>query len=176
MLRTIGGEQDMEIVAGRFGVAHLELNGLAFLDQIPDGDCSSLLVGSDQIPHQKIAALEAAAMFIDGDADMQGSVRVPTAGPFQRLKDFLKPGERRFTSKLEDRVLFGTCHHVPFADRTTALRDHGSYGDGSAQLYSNDASLIDVPVLEEPIVSRPATASGQAADRFGVGISVCHGR
>jgi hypothetical protein len=60
----------MQILTGGFGVTKLKLNGLAFLHEVPDGDRAGLLVCADEVAHQEIAAFKAAAMFINGDADV----------------------------------------------------------------------------------------------------------
>ena len=70
MLGAIRCEKDMQVIACGLGVTQLELNRLAFLHVISNGDGARLLVRSDKIAHQKISAFEPAPMFIDGDADM----------------------------------------------------------------------------------------------------------
>ena len=41
-------------------------------------DCnrSGLWIGTDEIPHEKIALLESVAMLVDGDADVQGAMSI----------------------------------------------------------------------------------------------------
>ena len=70
-----GREEIVQILMRRSGVAHLELNGLALLHDIPDHDGTRFLIGADQIADEKISPLEASAMFVDGDADMQRPMR-----------------------------------------------------------------------------------------------------
>ena len=147
MLGAIGGEQDMKVVAGRFGVPELELNRLAFLYEIADRDGAGSLVGTDQVAHQEIAALESAAVLIDGNADVQGAMCVTTTGVFQRVEDFLETSQRRFASKLEHHVLFGPRDDVPLANRAATLRDDGPDGDRPRELYANKTPVEDRTVL-----------------------------
>jgi len=81
MLGAIRCEKNVQVVAGRFGVPKLKLNGLAFLHDIPDCDGSCLLVRAHEVAHQKISALKPAAMFIDGDADVQCAMSIPAVAP-----------------------------------------------------------------------------------------------
>ena len=66
----IGGQQQIQVLAGRFGVPQLELHGLPFLHDIAHCHRSGCLIGPDEIPDKKIAPLEPVPMFIDDDAEM----------------------------------------------------------------------------------------------------------
>jgi hypothetical protein len=70
----IGCEQEVQIVARRSRVTQMELDGLAFLDHVPDRDGASLVIGSDEIADQKISPFKASALLVDDNADVQGSV------------------------------------------------------------------------------------------------------
>ena len=70
VLGTIRCEKDMQVVAGGFAITKLKLNRLAFLYDIPDGDCAGLLVRTDEVANEKISTFEPTPVFIDGDADM----------------------------------------------------------------------------------------------------------
>ena len=83
MLGAIRCEKHVQVIAGRFGVPKLKLNRLAFLHEIPDRDGSRLLVGAHEVAHQKISALKPAAVFIDGDADVQYAMSIPAAAALQ---------------------------------------------------------------------------------------------
>src|SRR5438552_1993464 len=52
------GQRDLEIVARRFGVAKLELDGLADAHGVAHGQSAGGLVGADEIADEEIAALE----------------------------------------------------------------------------------------------------------------------
>jgi hypothetical protein len=60
----------------------LKLNGLAFLYEISYCERSRLLIRSDQITNEKIPAFETAAMLIDRDSNVQGSMGIPAVSPF----------------------------------------------------------------------------------------------
>jgi hypothetical protein len=67
----------------------VELDGLAFLHDIPDRDGSGLLIRSDQVSDEEVAPLEVAPVLIDYNTQMQGTMRIAAVGPPQRLKDIL---------------------------------------------------------------------------------------
>lgn len=79
----IRSQQEMKIVARGFRVSYMELHRLPFLNRVADGERAGALVGPDQIADEEIALFEPIAMFVDGDADMKGLVRVPALGAFQ---------------------------------------------------------------------------------------------
>jgi hypothetical protein len=70
MCSPIGGQQQIQVLAGRFGVPKLELYGLPLLHDVADCHRSGGLIGPDKIPDKKISPLEPIPMFVDDDADM----------------------------------------------------------------------------------------------------------
>jgi hypothetical protein len=160
MLGAIRSKQNMQVVARRFGITKLELNRLAFLDEIADCNRSCFLIGSHQIPHQKVTAFKSAAMFVDGYPNVQGPMRITATGSFERFKHFLEARNSRFSPEFKDHVLFRSGDHVSLADRTTSLRDHRPDGDGTRDLDCNDSPVEHLAVLHQAIVSRATPPSG----------------
>lgn len=68
MLRSIRSQKNVQIIACRFRIAKVELHGLAFLDDISNRNSSGLLIGSDEVPNEKVSPLEMAPVLIDHDA------------------------------------------------------------------------------------------------------------
>ena len=68
VLRSIRSQEKVQVVAGRFGIAEMELHGLAFLNDISDGDSPGLLIRSDEVTNEEVATLEMTLMLIDDDA------------------------------------------------------------------------------------------------------------
>ena len=174
MLGAVGGEEDMQIVARRFCVTKLELNGLTFLHRITDGDPSALLVRSDQIAHEKITAVETALVLIDGNTDVQSPVRIPALGTFEGFKYGLQPRERRLPAKLIHHVLFGPGDHITFADRAAALGDDRPDGNRARELDPNQTAVEDFSVFDYTIFSWAMTPASQSADGFRVRITLGH--
>jgi hypothetical protein len=69
----------------------VELHGLAFLNNIPDRNGSSLLVRSDQIPDEEVSPLEMASMLVDHDAQMQCAVGIAALCSPHGFEDILEP-------------------------------------------------------------------------------------
>jgi len=131
----------------------VELDGLAFLHNVPDRDGSGLLVRSNEIPNKEVAPLEMAPVLIDYNAKMQCAVCIAAVGPSQRLKDILQPCQGCNAAEFINEVLLCPGDHKPFADRTTALRGHGSDSDRPGELHSDYASVEALIIEEQPIFS-----------------------
>jgi hypothetical protein len=82
MLGAIGGEQDVQVVAGGFRIAKLKLHGLTFLHEIAYRNTAALLVRPDEIAHEEISSFETASMLIDGNADVQCPMGIPSLRSF----------------------------------------------------------------------------------------------
>lgn len=121
VLGPVGGKEHVQVVACGFRIAKLKLNRLTFLNQVADRDRPRFLVCSDKIAHEKITALEAAPMLVDGNAEVQRPVGVPALRSFQRFEDILQASQRRLAAKFIDHVLFRLGDHVPLTDGAAAL-------------------------------------------------------
>ena len=66
--RSIRSQEKVQVVACRLRIAEVELHGLAFLNDVSDGDGSDLLIRSDKITNEKVAPLEMTLVLIDDDA------------------------------------------------------------------------------------------------------------
>src|SRR5687767_6556680 len=153
MFGAIRGKQDVQVVAGGFGVAKLELHGLAFLDEIANRESASFLIRSDEIAHEKISAFEAAPMLIHGYADMQGTMGIPTLRPFQRLEHLLQPSQRWSPAEFKDHILLRPRNDIAFSDGAAPLRDYRSDRNGTGQLHADQPSIENFSVSEEPVFS-----------------------
>ena len=118
---AVCGEENVQVFTGGFRVAKMKLNGLAFLDNVTNGNRARLLVRSDEITHEKIASFELASMFVDDDADVQRPMGFLTLRSLQRLERVLEAFESRFAAKFIDEVVVGPGDHEAFADGATAL-------------------------------------------------------
>jgi len=129
----------------------VELDGLAFLHNVPDRNGSGLLIRSDEIPNKEVAPLEMAPVLIDHNAKMQCAMRIAAVKPSQRLKDILEPCQGCNATEFINEVLLCPGDHKPFPDRTTALRGHGPDSDRSGELHSDHASIEALIIEEESI-------------------------
>ena len=68
VLRAIRSQEKMQVVAGRFGIAEMELHGLAFLNHVSDCDGPGLLIRSNKVTNEEVAPLEMTLVLIDDDA------------------------------------------------------------------------------------------------------------
>lgn len=152
----------------------MELHSLAFLHNIPDRDGSGLLIRSDKVPNEEVAPLEMTPVLIDHDAQMQRAVCIAALGSAQRLKDILKPLQGRNTAEFIDEVLLRPGHNKPFADRTTALRRHGSNGDRAGELHPHNTPVKTLIIEEQPIFSYILASTGETAADDAVGVPVGH--
>lgn len=80
---SIRRQEKVQVIACRLCVAEVELDGLAFLHNVPDRDGSGLLIRSDEIPNKEVAPLEMAPMLINHNAKMQCAVRIAAVRPSQ---------------------------------------------------------------------------------------------
>lgn len=68
VLRAIRGQEKVQVVAGRFGIAEMELHSLSFLNDISDGDSPGLLIRTDEVTNEEVAPLKMTLVLIDDDA------------------------------------------------------------------------------------------------------------
>ena len=68
VLRSIRSQEKVQVVAGRFCIAEMELHGLAFLNDVSDSDGPGLLIRSDEITNEEVAPLEVTLVLIDDNA------------------------------------------------------------------------------------------------------------
>src|SRR5208283_2939771 len=69
-------EQTAQIFIGGFGVADMELDGLANTDHVRDLDGTGI-IGPHHVAHQEVAALERALVLVDHPADVQAILNSP---------------------------------------------------------------------------------------------------
>jgi hypothetical protein len=91
VLCSIRSQKNVQVVACRLRIAKVELNCLAFLNNVSDRNGSGLLIRSNEVPNEEVASLEMTAVFIDDDAQMQRTVRIPALGAPHGFKDILEP-------------------------------------------------------------------------------------
>lgn len=174
VLRSIRSQEKVQVVACRLRIAKVELHGLAFLDNVSDRNGSGLLIRSDEVPNEEVAPLEMTPMLINHDAQVQRAVRITALGSSQGFEDVLEPLQGRDAAQFIDQVLLGSRHHKPFADRTAALRGHGSHGDRSGELHSYHASVKALIVEEQSIFTRILASAGKPSANFAVRVPVSH--
>ena len=68
VLCSIRSQKHVQVVACRLRIAKVELHGLTFLDDISNRNSSGLLIGSDEVPNEKVSPLEMTPVLIDHDA------------------------------------------------------------------------------------------------------------
>lgn len=174
VLCSIRSQEKVQVVACRLRIAKVELHGLAFLDNVSNRDGSGLLIRSDEVPNEEVAPLEMTPMLIDHDTQVQRAVRIAALGASQGFEDVLEPLQRRDAAQFIDQVLLGSRHDKPFADRTAALRGHGSHGDRSGELHSHHTPVEALIIEEQSILSRILASAGKTSANFAVRVPVSH--
>jgi hypothetical protein len=91
VLRSIRSQKKVQIVACRLCIAEMELDSLAFLNDVSDGNSPGLLIRSDEVPNEEVAPLEMTPVLIDHDSQVQGAVGIAALRSSQRLEDVLEP-------------------------------------------------------------------------------------
>jgi len=91
MFRPVRSQEKMQVVACRLGIAEVELHSLTFLNDVSDRDGPGLLVRSNEVSNEEVAAFEMASMLIDYDAQVQRAMGIAAVGSSQRLEDILEP-------------------------------------------------------------------------------------
>jgi hypothetical protein len=99
----------------------MELHRLAFLHHIADRDGARGAVSPEQIPNEKISALEPIPMFIDGDTEMERPMSATLIFLRQGSEEGLQLLQSRRTSKFVNQIAFGSRHYKPVADQPTPL-------------------------------------------------------
>jgi hypothetical protein len=151
--RSIRSQEKVQVVARRLRVAEVELHGLAFLNDVSDRDSPGLLIRSDEIPNEEVAPLEMTPVLIDHDTQVQRAVGIAAVDSFQGFEDVLEPFQGRDAAEFINEVLLRPGDDKPFADRTAALRGHGSHGDRSGELHPHHAPVQDLIIEEQSIFS-----------------------
>ena len=105
---------------------------------------------------------------------MQRTVGIPPLISPEGFEHVLEPFESRDSSQFIDQILLRSGHDKPFADRTAALRGHGSHGDRSGELHPHHTPVEDLIIEEQSILSRVLASTGEAPDSFAVRVSVGH--
>lgn len=90
VLGSIRGQEKVQVVTCRLRIAEVELHGLAFLNDVSDRDGPSLLIRSDEVPNEKVAALEMTPVLIDHDAQVQRPMGIAPLGSSQGFEDVLE--------------------------------------------------------------------------------------
>ena len=174
VLRSLCSQAKVQVVACRLCIAKVELDGLAFLNHISDRDRSGLLIRSNEVPNEEVTPLEMTPMLIDHNAQMQCAVGIASLGSPQGFEDVLEPFEGRGSRQFIDYVLLRSRDDKPLADRTAALRSHGSHGDRPCELHSHHPP-VEGPIIEEQSIrSRIPTSACKAPADFSVWVPVGH--
>jgi hypothetical protein len=172
--RPIRSQEEMQVVACRLRIAEVKLDGLAFLNNVSDGNGAGLLIRSDKVPNEEVAPLEMTPVLIDHNAQMQRAVRIAALGSPHGFEDVLEPFQGRDAAQFIDQVLLRSRHDKPFADWTAALRGHGSHGDRSGELHSHHTSVEALIIQKQSILSRILASAGKAPACAAVRVPVVH--
>ena len=89
-------------------------------------------------------------------------MRLTALGSPYGFEDVLEPFQGRNAAQFKDQVLLRSRHDKPFADRTAALRGHGSHGNRSGELHSHHAPVEALIIEEQSILSRILASAGEA--------------
>lgn len=111
----------MQIFIRGMGIADLKLDGLSFLDDIPDDDGAGLLVGSEQVADQEIASGELRTLLVHRNTDMQGPLGLRPFITAELFKDRLQAMQGRHSAELLNHIVL-------------CLRDDEAVTDGTAAL------------------------------------------
>ena len=146
--RPIRSQEEMQVVACRLRIAEVKLDGLAFLNNVSDGNGAGLLIRSDKVPNEEVASLEMTPVLIDHDSQVHRTVGIVALGSSQRFEDVLEPFQGRDAAEFINEALFRPGNDKPFTDRTAALRGYGSHGNRSGELHPYHASVEDL-IIEQ---------------------------
>jgi len=91
VLRSIRGQEKVQVVARGLRVAKVKLYGLAFLNDVSDRNGPGLLIRSNEVPNEEVAPLEMTPVLIDHDSQVQRAVGIAALGSFQGFEDILQP-------------------------------------------------------------------------------------
>jgi hypothetical protein len=151
--RSIRGQEKVQVVACRFCIAELELHGLAFLNDISDRNGPGLLIRSDEVSNEEVAPLEMTLVLIDHNSQVHRAVSIATLGSSQGFEDVLESFQGRDAAEFINEVLLRPGNDKSFANRTAALRGHGSHGDRSGELHPHHAPVEDLIIEKQSILS-----------------------
>src|SRR5207253_1330067 len=97
----------MQVFVGRCRVPDVELNRLAYADQVGDGQRAAVLIDTEHVANEKIAALEFVLVLIDDAADMQTMLKELLIFGLQFRVDLLQVKKRRPAAQLQNDVFLG---------------------------------------------------------------------
>jgi len=117
-----------QILVGRVGVADVELDRLADVDHLADGQRPRRLVGAEQIAYEKVAPLEVEPVLVDDEAKVQSLAHEPAIIVGRALHDLLEPRQRGLARELVHEVALGAGDRERLADRAAALRHDRAHG------------------------------------------------
>ena len=121
-----GREQQLEVLVGGVGVPDVELEGLADLDTVGDGDRAGVRVGPEQAPDQEVAPVEAVLVLVDDLADLEAAAAEQLLLVLVEAGQHLaQPVDRGPAAQLVDDVALAPGDGERRAHRAAALADHG---------------------------------------------------
>jgi hypothetical protein len=160
-----GCEHLFQVLRRRFGVADVELDGLARARQVGDGHGPALLVDAHHVANHEVAAGESLAVFADGPADEQ-AVAHQRALPFVDLVEgLLQRGQRRAPAELLDDVVAGLGDHKSLAHRPAPLRDDRFDRQRPRERDADHSVGDDLVADEQRVAAGLARGRGHAADQ-----------
>lgn len=96
----------------------MKLDRLAFLNDIADRDRPRASIRAEQIPNEKISPLKPIPMFVDNNAEVEGSLPILIR---QGLEHGLQSLQCRQAAQLVNEIVLGPGHDKPLADQTASL-------------------------------------------------------
>ena len=156
-------EQAAQVFIGGFGVADMELDGLANTDDVGDLDGPGI-IGPHHVAHQEVAALECALVLVDHPADVQAILNSPLIVAGKLLKHVPQHLQRGAAAQLADDVLLGLGHDHRVPDRAAALAHDGCDRQRTAEQHRHRSIGKCLTVEHELIGPRDLAAAGHAAD------------
>jgi hypothetical protein len=148
------GEQRPQVVVGRVGIPHLELDRGPDLDPLADRQGAGLAVGAEDAAHEEVALPELEPVLVDRDADLEPG-RDPGALVGVGGRDHLVEAvERGPAGQLHQQVALGSGDDHRVADRPAALRHDHRGGDLGRQHHADAAGVAHLVVEDQPVVAR----------------------
>src|SRR5438105_665550 len=156
-------EHRAEILAGRLGIADLELDGLPHLGHVADRDRARIPIDADEVADHEVAATELGLELGRRLANMEAAPHQELIALGRRRVELLHALERGLPAELEDYVALRSRDRERLADGPAPLRDDRSRPVRSFEDRPDGALREDLIVRDETRAARDDPARCHAA-------------
>src|SRR5439155_26769598 len=148
-VETFRLEHCPQILAGRLGIANLELDGLPHLGHVADRDRARIPIDADEVADHEVAATELGLELGRRLANMQATPHQELIALGRRRVELLHALERGLPAELEDYVALRSRDRERLADGPAPLRDDSSRPVRSFEDGADGALREDLVVRDE---------------------------